>query len=140
MKRLIASSLVILIAAAPLAAAPSLAEPSAKTRLVALDGKSVDKMQLRHDFDAAWVIDNQNILYRDETRDYYLVTLKQACEPLDIRDRSFAFHPDSTWQLLATRRYQIRPSIGERCDVATVEQIDDARANPLRDASAWRVW
>jgi hypothetical protein len=135
MKRLIALSLGFLIAAAP-----SLAEPAAKTQLVALDGKSVSKMQLRHDFDAAWVIDNQNVLYRDDTRDYYLVTLKQACEPLDIRDRNFAFHPGDSWQLLASRRYQIRPSVGERCDVAKIEQIDNAKANPLRDASAWRVW
>ena len=51
---------------------------------------------------ATWVIDKQNVLYRDEYRDYYLVTLSEACEPLEIRHRGFAFHPGAPWRLRAT--------------------------------------
>jgi hypothetical protein len=128
------------MAAATLAAAPALAQPERKTELVELGGKSVDRMQLRYDFNSAWVVDNQNILYRDNTRDYYLVTLKEACEPLDNRGRPFSFHPAWSWQLLASRDYEVRPQDGQWCDVARIEQVDDAKATELRDKSQWRVW
>src|SRR5690606_4381913 len=111
--------------------APALAEPEAKTQLVTLDGKSVDIIQLRHDFNSVWVIDSQNILYRDDSRDYYLVTLKDACEPLAIRDRRFSFHPESNWRLKASTRYEIRPLAGRPCDVSRIEVISDDRANPM---------
>lgn len=140
MKRLITSSLITLMAAAALTAAPAMAEPDRKTELVALDGESVDLMRLRHDFDGVWVIDNQNILYRDDVRDYYLVTLGAACPTLDIRSRQFDFHPAWSWQLRANFSYEVRPSVGSACDVSTIAQIDDAKATKLRDSAQWRVW
>jgi hypothetical protein len=138
MTKLIA--LATLIAAAGLAATPALGQPEAKTTLVALDGKSVDRMQLRYDFDSAWVLDKQSILYRDINRDYYLVTLKTACEQIEIRGRGFSFHPSWSWRLLSSSSYEIRPDAGERCDVARIEQIDETRAAPLRDAAQRRIW
>ena len=140
MKRLFASSLVIVLATAALAAAPALGQPDNKTELVALDGESVDKMQLRYDFNAGWVVDTQNILWRDNSRAYYLMTLKEACEPLDIRGRRVDFFPSWSPQLRASRAYEVRPQAGAPCDVARIEQIDDVRANPLRDASLRRIW
>ena len=140
MKRLIASSLMTLMAAATLAAAPALAESTRKTELVDLEGKSVDRLQLRHDFDAGWVIDNQNLLYRDTSRDHYLVTLKKACEQLDVRSRDFKFFPSWSWELLATRTYEVQPVVGQECDVGRIEKVDAARANALRDAAERRIW
>jgi hypothetical protein len=140
MTKLIVSSLVTLIATAALAAAPALAQPETKTELVALDGKSVDIMQLRYDFDSAWVVDSQTILYRDLFRAYYLVKTKAACEQLTIKGRAFSFHPSWSWRLLSSNAYEVRPEAGPRCDVARIEQVDDTRADPLRDAALWRVW
>ena len=141
MKRLIASSLATLMTAAAVAATPALAEESArKTELVDVDGKSVDRIQLRYDFDASWVIDNRSILYRDNHRDHYLVTLKEACKPLDIRRRSFKFFPSWSWRLLSSNTYEVQPRRGPECDVGKIEQIDTARATTLRDAAQWRAW
>ena len=141
MNRLIASSLVTLMAAAALAAAPALGEESArKTELIDINGASVDVIQLRHDFDAAWVIDNRSILYRDTHRDHYLVTLHEACTQLDVRRRSFKFFPSWSWRLLATNTYEVQPRRGQECDVARIEQVDDTRATTLRDAANWRAW
>ena len=140
MKRLIASSLATLIAAAALAAPPALAEPARKTELVELDGKSVDSMQLRYDFDAGWVVDNQTLLYRDTSRDYYLVKLTEACKQLDVRGRSFKFFPSWSWRLLASNTYEVRPEAGRPCGVARIEKVNDARANTLQDASQRRIW
>ena len=141
MKRLIASSLVTLMTAAALAAAPALGEePARKTELVELDGTSVDIMQLRYDFDAAWVIDNRSILYRDTHRDHYLVTLKEACTQLDNRRRRFKFFPSWSWRLLASNTYEVRPRRGQECDVGRIEKVDETRANTLRDAAQWRSW
>jgi hypothetical protein len=133
-------SIVLALACVTLAG-PALAEPETKTQLVALDGESVASMRLRDgDTYSTWVIDKQNVLYRHEFRDYYLVTLKEACEPLAIRRRAFAFHPGSPWQLKATSSYELRPVGGASCEVAKIARIDDARAAPLRDASLWRAW
>jgi hypothetical protein len=140
MKRLIASSLVTLLTAAGLAAAPALGQPDRKTELVEVDGRHVVSLQLRYDFEAPWVVDNQNILWRDTRRDYYLVTLKEACEPLDIRSLSFNFHPGWSWQLLTSRAYEVRPQSGAYCDVAKIEKVDDVRGNALRDAAQRRAW
>lgn len=136
----IASRLTTLTASAAFLAAPSMAEPETKTQLVSLDGKSVETLQLRHDFNSAWVVDNRNILFRDDSRDYFLVTLKEACEPLEVRNRQFDFHPGWSWRLKSTSGYQIRPDAGRPCEVGQVAQIDDAQANPMRDAALWRVW
>lgn len=120
---------------------PALAEPEVKTQLVAIDGKSVENMRLRDGSSySTWVVDNQNVLYRDEYRDFYLVTLKQACAPLEIRQRPFAFHPGAPWLLKATSSYEVRPESGAPCKVAKIAKIDGARASPLRDASLWRAW
>lgn len=143
------TSLVTLMTAAALAAAPALGEePARKTELVELDGTSVDIIQLRHDFDAAWVIDNRSLLYRDTSRDHYLVTLKEPCKQLDIRRRSFNFFPSWSWRLLSSNTYEVRhetglgtgQATGQPCDVARIEKIDETRANTLRDAVHWRVW
>lgn len=122
-------------------AGPALADPETKTQLVALDGTSIETMRLREGSSySTWVIDKQNVLYRDEFRDYFLVTLKRPCEPLAIRQRPFAFHPGAPWRLKATSSYEVRPEGGAPCDVAKITKIDDARASPLRDASLWRAW
>jgi hypothetical protein len=140
MKMRIASTLVSLMSAAAMLGAPALAEPEVKTQLVALDGKSVDVIQLRHDFNSVWVIDNRNVLYRDDSRDYYVVTLKEACEPLEIRDRRFSFYPEANWRLKASNTYEIHPLAGRRCSVGKIEQISDERAKPMRAAALWRMW
>lgn len=139
MKRLVAFPLVIAMTAAAVAA-PAFAEPEKKTELVALDGRQVDKMQLRDEFDAVWVVDTQRVLYRDDRRAYYLVTLKETCPSLGIRSKDFNFHPAWSWQLRTNFSYEIRPEVGSPCDVARIEKIDDARADPLRDAAHHRVW
>jgi hypothetical protein len=139
MKRLIASSLATVAVLALVGAAPALAQAAKKTELVELDGKSVDRMQLRHSIDATWVVDNQNILYRDTTRDYYLVTLKEACRQLEVR-RGFDFFPAVSWELNENRTYEVRPEAGLHCGVAKIAQVDDARADTLRDASLRRAW
>jgi hypothetical protein len=136
MKRFIALAL-----ACEALTASAYGEPKTKTQLVAIDGKIVESIRLRDGaFYSTWVIDTQNVLYRDAFRDYYLVTLKEACEPLIIRRRAFAFHPGSPWQLKATSSYELRPFAGAPCEVAKIARIDDARAAPLRDASLWRAW
>ena len=140
MQKLIVSSLAALAAMAALAAAPALAQPEAKTTLVTIDGASADALQLHHDFDAAWVIDSQTILYRDVSRDHYLVTLKDACKQIEVRGRDFNFHPSWSTRLLASNAYEIRPTAGKRCDVSRVEQLDGARASQLQEAAQRRVW
>lgn len=140
MKSTLAASLAILLAASTAMGSPARAEPDRKTDLVTLNGTSVDLMRLRHDFDGVWVIDNQNILYRDDVPDYYLVTLDNACPTLDIRSREFSFHPAWSWQLRANFSYEVRPNAGSPCDVSRIAQIDDDKAVALRDAAQWRVW
>ncbi|HEV7694266.1 MAG TPA: hypothetical protein VGO52_25750 [Hyphomonadaceae bacterium] len=140
MQKLIVSSLATLAAMAALAAAPALAQPETKTTLVTIDGASADALQLHHDFDAAWVIDSQTILYRDVSRDHYLVTLKEACKQVEVRGRDFNFHPSWSSRLLASNAYEIRPAAGKRCNVARVEQLDGARASQLQEAAQRRVW
>jgi hypothetical protein len=139
MKRLIAASLATVAVLALVGSVPALGQAAKKTELVDLDGRSVDRMQLRHALDATWVVDNQNILYRDTTRDYYLVTLKQACRQLEVR-RSFVFFPAVSWELKENRTYEVRPEAGPHCGVAKIAQVDDARADTLRDASLRRAW
>jgi len=140
MTRRIVSSLATLAAIASLAITPALAQPETKTTLVALDGANAAALQLHHDFDAAWVIDSQTILYRDVSRDHYLVTLKEACKQIEVRGRDFNFHPSWSTRLLASNAYEIRPTAGKRCDVARVEQLDGARASQLQAAAQRRVW
>jgi hypothetical protein len=124
---------------AVLSAAPALGQTERKTELVGPDGASVDSLPLRHDVDASWVIDTQSILYRDTSRDYYLVTLKAACKQLATQ-RPFDFHPAVEWQLREDRSYEVRPLAGPRCGVTKIEQVDDARAAALQLASLRRVW
>lgn len=140
MKRFIASSLAALVMIAGAASTPATAEPETKTELVALDGSNVDKLRLRHGFSGVWVVDNQTILYRDTTRDFYVVSLKEACTSLDVRSRSFHFFPGWTWPLKSDRSYEIRPQVGSPCDVEKIAQVDDAKADALRDAALRRVW
>lgn len=136
----LASLLATLTASTAFFAAPSMAERETKTQLVTLEGKSVETLQLRHDFNSAWVVDNRSVLFRDDSRDYYLVTLKQACEQLEVRNRPFEFHPGWSWKLKATSGYEVRPAAGRPCEVGQIAQIDDAKATPMRDAALWRVW
>ena len=139
MKRLIASSLATLMTVAALAP-PALSEPVRKTELVELNGKSVDTMPVPYDFHSAWLVDHKNIVYRDRHNDYYLVTLKEACEQLEDRNRRFDFYPSPSWQLLASKAYVVHTKDGPSCDVARIEQLDDGRAKALRDASLRRMW
>ena len=138
MKSSKAVSLCLVLLAAALGAAPALSEPARKTELVALDGGSVERLPLRYDFDAAWVVDAKNILYRDTSRDYYLVTLKTECS--QIVRRGFSFFPSWSWQLLATSSYEVRPEAGPYCSVARIDNVDDAKAIALRDRSRRRAW
>jgi hypothetical protein len=138
MKRIVAS-LLALTTAATLAATPALAE-SRKTELIDLDGKNVDVIQLRYDMDAGWVIDNRTLLYRDTSREHFLVTLKEACKQIDNRGRSFKFFPSWSWRLLASNTYEVRPEVGQECDVARIEKIDETKANALRDSAMRRIW
>lgn len=140
MKMRIASALVALLSSAAILGATALADPERKTQLVTLEGKSVDVLQLRHDFNSTWVIDTRNILYRDDSRDYYLVTLKEECQPLSVRHQRFHFDPEPDWRVRASTRYEIRPLAGRPCDVAKIEVISDERANPMRNAALWRMW
>lgn len=136
MKRFIAAALACVALAGP-----ALAEPETKTQLVAIDGTIVESMRLRDGMMySTWVIDSQNVLYRHEFRDYYLVTLKLACAPLEIRLRPFAFHPGAPWRLKATSSYELRPESGAPCEVAKIAKIDKSRAGALQDASLWRAW
>ncbi len=108
MNRPVSSSLAALAAAAVLAA-PALGEPVRKTELGDASGQPVDSLRLSYNFDAVWVVDNQNLLWRDESRDYYLVILNGACEQLDSRGRRFNFHPADPVRLDATRRMKFVP-------------------------------
>jgi hypothetical protein len=140
MKKLIASSLVTLLTATLLAAAPATAEASRKTELINGAGAGVDALVLHYDFNSVWVVDNQSILYRDNSRTYYLVTLKAACDQLTHRGRGFSFHPENPWRLEATHSYEVRPEAGPRCDVARIAQIGDDQANTLRETADRRTW
>lgn len=140
MKMRTASALVALVSSAAILGAPALADPEPKTQLVTLDGKSVDVLQLRHDFNSTWVVDTRNILYRDDSRDYYLVTLKEECQPLSVRHQPFYFNPEPDWRVRASTRYEIRPRAGRPCDVAKIAVISDERAIPMRNAALWRMW
>jgi hypothetical protein len=138
MKRTAASLLALTMAAA-LAAASAQGE-SRKTELIDLDGTSVDVIQLRYDMDAGWVIDNRTLLYRDTSREHFLVTLKEACKQIDNRGRSFKFFPSWSWRLLASNTYEVRPEVGRECGVGRIEKIDVTRANELRDSALRRIW
>lgn len=140
MRVLVASTLAALMAAAALVAAPATSEPTTKTELIDESGQSVAKIVLRHDFNSLWLIDNKNLLWRDNSRTYFLVTLKEACTPLDIRGRSLTFRPEGQWQLIDTRQYEIRPLAGEDCAVARIEKMNDARGDEVRATTRWRIW
>jgi hypothetical protein len=136
MKRLIAAAL-----AAAALASQALAQPEPKTQLIDIDGARVPVLKLREGSSyATWVVDTRSVLYRDEFRQYFLVTLKSACAPLAVRDRRFDFHPSAPWRLKETSEYELRAAGSVKCEVATIARIDDARASPLRDASLWRAW
>ncbi len=63
MKRFIAAAL-----ACAALAGPARAEPETKTQLAAVDGRNLETMRLRDGSTyATWVIDKQNVLYRDDT-------------------------------------------------------------------------
>ena len=63
MKRFIAAAL-----ACAALAGPARAEPETKTQLAAVDGRNLEAMRLRDGSTyATWVIDKQNVLYRDDT-------------------------------------------------------------------------
>jgi murein DD-endopeptidase MepM/ murein hydrolase activator NlpD len=110
-----------------------------KTDLIDIDGKRVDNLQLRHEVNGGWVIDDQRILYRDVARVHYLVTLRSACEQLSIRSRRVDFFPSWSWQLLASNTYKMRTEAGQACDVARIERIETTRANQLRDSAMHRI-
>lgn len=136
MKKLVALSLVLLASGV---AAPATAEPDQKTELVRADGRRVDFMVLPYQFSDAWVIDTQNVLWRDDSRDYYLVTLQSECSQLEVR-RPFQFYPANPWRLSSDRSYELRPQVGPVCNVARVTQVDDARGAALRESALRRVW
>ena len=140
MKNFIATPLVALVIGAVIAAPVLGEEPAKKTELIDVSGQSVDKLQLRYNFDAGWVIDNKNLLYRDVTKDHYLVTLKEPCTQIDVRSRSFKFFPSWSWELLTTKSYEVKPEAGQECEVARIEQVDDAKATTLRNSAQRRIW
>jgi len=139
MKRLVSSSLVALATAAAFAVASAAADPVRKTELFDLDGSSIDNLQLRHSFDGVWVVDTQNVLWRDSSRDHYLVTLSEACDQLAVR-RRFDFHPADVWELDSQKSYEVRPFAGPRCEVAKIEKVRDAKATSLKEIALRRAW
>lgn len=139
MKRLVASSLVALMSVVAFALASANADPVKKTELMDVNGKSIDNIQLRHTFNAVWVVDTQNVLWRDNSRDHYLVTLSEACDQLAVR-RRFDFHPADVWELDSSKSYEVRPSAGRYCDVAKIEQVGDAKAAALKEVALRRAW
>lgn len=139
MKRLVSASLVALMAVAAFVSAPSAADPVTKTELVDRDGKNIDNIQLHHSFDGVWVVDTRNVLWRDSSRDHYLVTLAEACDQLAVR-RAFAFHPADVWELDSRKSYEVRPFAGRRCDVAKIEQVGDVKATALKKVALRRAW
>lgn len=132
-------TLLVLAAACGLAL-PALAEPKMKTGLVGEDGQRVQALPLLYNFNAVWVVDAQRVLYRDDSRQYYLVTLKQACPVLAIKGRGIAFLPNPEWRLHTTRSYEIRPAAGKPCDVSEIAKIVSDVAMPMRESSLRRVW
>ena len=127
MKRLVAFPFAVVMAAVALAA-PALANPEKKTELVddALDGSQVDKMRLRDDFDAVWVVDTQRVLYRDDRRAYYLVTLDAACPSLGIRSKEFRFPP---WMVVAASdELLVRDPPGRRVALRCLQDREDRRS------------
>ena len=136
MKRLVALSFAMFVAAA----APAQAEPGRKTDLINTSGESVERIKLSYEFSEPWVIDNRNVLWRDSSQTYYLVTLSEPCAPLDIRGRSLSFSPASPWRLMDSHAYKIRPEAGAPCEVSRIEQMDEARGKAVRLTARWRVW
>ena len=134
MKALAVLPLVLLMTAM----SPTVAEPVRKTDVLDA-GQSVANLQLRYGFNGAWVIDTKNVMWRDTSRDHYLVTLSAECKQLANR-RPFDFFPSDSTQVFASRSYQVRPMAGERCDVAKIERLDSARADALRENALRRVW
>ena len=126
------------ILASVLATAPALAAPETRTELIALNGERVDQLDLAYAFDGVWVVDNQNLLYRDTSGSYNQVTLKAACNSV-IR-RNFNFFPSLASQLLATTIYEVRPEAGPRCGVAKIEKLRETKSIARRDASRRRDW
>ncbi len=109
MTKLIVSSLVASLHCAALATAPALAQPEAKTELVALDGKSVDTAAALR-FRRCLGRRQPDHLYRDDSRDYYLVKTKAACEP--ARDQGPRLQLPSLLVVAPSRRrnsYEVRP-------------------------------
>ncbi len=139
MKRLAAVLVLCVAVVGAAVGTPALGEVAQKTELVDLDGANVERMPLRHEIDATWVVDNQTVLYRDTSRGHYLVTLKAACNRI-VQREPFAFRPSDPWALRADTAYEIRPAAGRACDVARIEQIETERADALREAAVRRVW
>lgn len=145
MKRMIAATtLGLALGLAMLTGAPALAEPDAKpatkTELIGANGQRVQALPMRYAFNAAWVIDTQRVLYRDDSRQHYLVTLKEACPVLAIEGRSVAFFPNPEWRLHTARSYEMRPVAGKPCDVAEIAKIATSAAKPMRESSLRRIW
>ena len=142
MRKLTASLLASSLAAAALAffaATPAQAEHKIKTELVAPDGASVDHIPMHYRIDSAWIVDKQNILYRDITGEYFLVSLKEPCEQLLVRGRGFDFVPPFG-ELYSSHIYEVWPVAGPRRAVTRIEHLPKERADTLREASLRRVW
>ena len=86
---------------------------------------------LRYPFEATWVIDDTRILLRDTYRDHYLITLKEPCTKLNMQ-RGIQFVPKLSGRIRASLTYEARDKVGPPCDVARIEQIEDAQAIALR--------
>src|SRR5262245_34224170 len=103
------------------AAAPALAQTPGKALMVNGKGATVDSLLLRYAFDATWVIDNHRILLRDTHRDNYLITMKDACEKLEL-DRQFIIFPELKDRVYASLKYEVRDKAGPYCDITSIEQ------------------
>lgn len=137
MKRLIA--LLLAPFAAALSVSPSLAQQPVKTELVDINGERTDRLLLRYNIDATWVIDDRNILYRDTSRGHYLVTLREACERITVR-KPFTFQPADPWRLSEDHPYEIQPWAGSACAVGRIEQVNRETAERLHESAMRRVW
>ncbi len=130
MTKWIVTGFAALLAAGATMIAPAAAGPERRTEMVD-DGKAVDSLLLRYNFDATWVLDAQKIMLRDTYRDHYLLTLKKPCGWIELSN-PFTFFPALRDRVRASLRYDVRDNLHAICDIAKIEKISSQTAKELR--------
>lgn len=104
-----------------------------KTDLVE-DGKPVETMSLRDDFNATWVLDQTRVLMRDTYFKNYLITLAKPCVWLQP-SVGFSINPVLKPRARASLDYVIRDGAHEDCRIARVETVEAKAAQEMRKVS-----